>query len=37
MLVFEREISKAEQVFMNIGDLLDSANELIDPENIKKQ
>lgn len=31
ILVFEREILKAEQVFMDIGDLLDSANELIDP------
>ena len=31
ILVFEREILKAEQIFMDIGDLLDSANELIDP------
>ena len=36
ILVFEREILKAEQVFMDIGDLLDSANEIINPESIKK-
>ena len=36
ILIFERQILKAEQVFMDIGDLLDFANELIDHENIKK-
>ena len=36
ILVFEREVLKAEQVCMDIGDLLDSANEIINPESIKK-
>lgn len=36
IFVFERELLKVEQLFMDIGDLLDSANEIINPESIKK-
>ena len=36
IFIFERELLKVEQLFMDIGDLLDSANELINPESIKK-
>jgi hypothetical protein len=36
ILIFERELLKVEQLFMDIGDLLDSANEIINPESIKK-
>lgn len=36
IFIFERELLKVEQLFMDIGDLLDSANEIINPESIKK-
>ena len=36
IFIFERELLKAEQLFMDIGDLLDSANEIINPDSIKK-
>lgn len=36
MYIIWRELLNVEQLFMDIGDLLDSANELIDLESIKK-